>query len=90
MYRKLTKIHPPHFCTLLLDKSREKGFARMFTLSRAYTPSLSSRSLEYMRSQQSQRLLRLSERTAASVNVYYEKSAALALILSQDAQKQLA
>ena len=53
-------------------------------------PSSVPRSLEYMRSQQSQRLPRLSERTAASLNVYYEKSAVLALILSQEAPKQLA
>ena len=47
-------------------------------------------SLEYARNRQSRQLLLLSERTAASLNVYYGKSAALALILSQEAPKQLA
>ena len=38
------------------------------------------RSLEYAQIRQSQQLPRLSERMAASLNVYYRKSAAVALI----------
>ena len=44
------------------------------------------RSLEYMKIRQSRRLPQLSERTIASLNVYYGKSAALAL---KEAPKQL-
>ena len=53
-------------------------------------PSFVPRSLEYVWIWQSRWLLRLSEITTALLNVYYEKSVVLALILSQEAPKQLA
>ena len=54
-------------------------------------PPFVCRSLEYVRANSTiTRLLRLSESTAASLSVYYGKSAALMLILSQEAPKQLA
>ena len=46
-------------------------------------------SLEDVQIRQSRRLPRLSERTEASLNVYYRKSVPFALILSQKVPKQL-
>ena len=73
--------YAPSFCTLLLDKSGEGVFARIFSLSRAYAPSLVVLST-HAQIWQSRWLPRLSERMPASMNVYYGKSAVLALILS--------
>ena len=62
-----------------------------YSLRLVHTPLPSiPRSLEYARNRHSRRLPRLSERTAASLNVYYGKPAALALLLNEEAPKQLA
>ena len=80
------KYVPPTFCTLLWAKSGEGVFAQMFArilvLSRLYAPPLFLIQLW--------QLPRLSGWTAALINVYYRKSAALVLKLSQEASKQLA
>ena len=51
---------PTLFCTLLWGKSGDGAFARIFSSSRAYTPSSIPHNLEYGQGGQSQRLLRLS------------------------------
>jgi len=70
---KLPKICPPPFCTLLCGKSGEGMFAQIFNSSHPYALSL----------RKSKPLLRLSERMAALLNIYYRKSVVLLLILSQ-------
>ena len=89
IYCKFPKIRtPPPFCTLFLHKSGEGAFARMFSSSCAYYASSLHSLLSWMCANSSWWLPRLSERTAASLNVYYGKSTALALILNQEAPKR--
>ena len=85
-----SRKYAPPFCTLLLDKSGEGVFARIISSSRAYAPPSIPRSVEYSRQIRQSLLPRLSERMAALLNVYYGKSVALALVLSQEVPKQLA
>ena len=75
--------YTPSFWTLLLDKSGG-AFARIFSLSHAYNPSLCSRSLEFDDHGNCRGFLK--ERQLCC----YRKSAGLVLILSQEAPKQLA
>ena len=71
--------HP--FCIPHLGKSGEGVFARIFNSSCAYAPPFVPLSRQ---------LPLLSGRTAALMNMYYRKSAALVFTLSQEASKQLA
>ena len=76
---KLPKICPP-FCTLLRGKSGEWAFARILISSRTYAPPAVPRTI----------MTTADERHAVSMNMYYRKSAALVLKLSQEASQQLA
>ena len=71
---------PTLFCTLLWGKSGEGAFARIFNSSRAYTPSSILHNLEYAQGRQSQRLLWLSGKTSASLNVHCGQSVVLVLL----------
>ena len=87
-YRKLPKICPPFLHTTFRQKW-VRGICSNIQFSHAYAPSIRSPySCICTQSQQSQWLPRLSERAATSQNVYYRKSAAFALILSQEVPKQ--
>ena len=90
IYRKLTKIRPPFLHTTFRQKWGRVHLLE-YSVGLMHTPPPSVPcSLECARIGQSRRLTWLSERTAASSDVYYGKSAVLELTLSQEAPKQLA
>ena len=61
----------------------ERGYLLEYSIRLVHIPPPSApRNLEYTQDRQSRRLLQVSGKTAASLNVYYEKSVVLVLILS--------